>query len=90
MKSKILTAIGAISLGFGMFALSGCYETNYPGYGGYGYGSGYGPGYYSAPVVVEDRSWHWWGHHDRDDDHHYESRSNSGHEEHANRDSDHD
>ena len=38
MKSKIITAIGATSLLFGMFALQGCYESNYPGYGGgYGY-----------------------------------------------------
>jgi len=90
MKSKIITAIGATSLVFGMFALSGCYETSYPDYGGgYGY-SGYGPGYYSQPVVVEQRSWHWWGHHDSDDNHRYESRSHSEHEERANRDRDHD
>lgn len=79
MKSKIMTAIGATSLVFGIFALQGCYESNYPDYGGYGYGSG--PAYYSAPVVVGDydehRSWHhWWGgnHRDRDDDHHYRDR----------------
>lgn len=87
MKSKIITAIGATSLVFGMFALQGCYETNYPDYGGYG--SGYG--YYSQPVVVaEHRPWHWWGNHDRDDDHHYESRTHTEHEQHANRDRDHD
>ena len=91
MKSKIITAIGATSLVFGMFALQGCYETNYPDYGGYGSGYGYGPGYYSQPVVVEEHpSWHWWGHHDRDDDHHYESRTRTEHEQHANRDRDHD
>ena len=91
MKSKIITAIGATSLVFGMFALQGCYETNYPDYGGYGSGYGYGPGYYSQPVVVEEHpSSHWWGHHDRDDDHHYESRTHTEHEQHANRDRDHD
>jgi len=92
MKSKIISAIAATSLVLGMFAFQGCYETNYPDYGGYGYGSGYGygRGYYSQPVVVEEhRPWHWWGHRDRDDDHHYESR-HSEHEEHANRDRDHD
>jgi hypothetical protein len=88
MKSKIITAIGATSLVFGMFALQACFESNYPDYGGYGSGYGYGPGYYSQPVVVEERSWHWWGHHDSDDNHRYESRHNE-HEEHANRDRDH-
>jgi len=95
MKSKILTAIGATSLVFGMFALQGCYETNYPDYGGYGYGSGYGygRGYYSQPVVVEEhRSWHnWWGHHDRDDDRHEGWRTERHEREaHADRDRDHD
>jgi hypothetical protein len=85
MKSKIITAIGATSLVFGMFALQGCFESNYPDYGGYGYGSGY----YSQPVVVEQRPWHWWGHQDRDNDHRYESH-HSEHEEHATRDRDHD
>jgi hypothetical protein len=90
MKSKIITALGAISLVLGMFALQGCYESNYPGYGGgyggYGYGYGSGPGYYSQPVVVEHRTWHdrWWGgdHHDRDDDHHEGWRGNSERNEH--------
>ena len=99
MNSKIITAIGAVSLVLGMFALQGCEENNYPGYGDYGryggydYGSG---GYYSQPVVVGDydehRSW-WGGHRDRDEDRHEGSRSNSErneHEEHANRGHDHD
>jgi hypothetical protein len=66
MNSKIVTAIGATSLFLGVFALQGCYESNYPGYG-YGYGYGSGPAYYSTPVVVGDydehHSWHdrdWW------------------------------
>ena len=92
MKSKIITAIGATSLVFGMFALQGCYETNYPGYGGYGYGSG--PAYYSTPVVVEHRTWHdrWWGNsHDNDNDHHEGARNSdrTEHEAHADRDHDH-
>ena len=95
MKSKILSAIGATSLVLGMFALQGCYETNYPDYGGYGYGSGYGygygRGYYSQPVVVEQRSWHWWGHHDRDDDRHEGWRTERNERQaHADRDRDHD
>jgi hypothetical protein len=102
MKSKIITAIGATSLLFGMFALQGCYESNYPGYGG-GYGGGYdyGTGYYSQPVVVGDydehRSWHdrWWGgdHRDRDNDHHEGSRGgrseSNEHEAHTDRGHDH-
>ena len=90
MKSKIITALGATSLVLGMFALQGCYESNYPGYGGGygGYGYGSEPGYYSQPVVVGDndehRSWHnWWGgHRDRDDDHHEGSRAHSERNEH--------
>ena len=96
MKSKIITAIGATSLLLGMFALQGCYETNYPDYGygggyggGYGYGYGSGPGYYSQPVVVGDndehRSWHnWWGggHRDRDEDRHEGWHSHSERNEH--------
>jgi hypothetical protein len=101
MKSKIITAIGATSLFLGMFALQGCYESNYPGYYG-GRGYGYGPGYYSQPVVVGDydehRTWHdrWWGgdHHDRDDEHHEGWRGNSERNEHeathADRGHDHD
>ena len=100
MKSKIVTAIGAASLVLGMFALQGCEENNYPGYGGYGRYGGYGygsGGYYSQPVVVGDYDEHrsWWGgnHRDRDEDRHEGSRNNSErneHEEHANRGHDHD
>jgi hypothetical protein len=93
MKRKIFSAIGATILVLGMFALQGCYESNYPGYGGgyggYGYGYGSGRGYYSQPVVVGDndehRSWHnWWGggHRDRDDDHHEGSRGHIERNEH--------
>ena len=95
MKSKIITAVGAGSLLLGMVALSGCYESNYPGYGGYGYG--YGRGYYSDPVVVGDYDEHrsWWGgyHRDRDDNHHEgwrEHREHEEHEEHADHDGHHD
>ena len=84
MKSKVIVAIGATSLVVGMFALQGCFESNYPGYGpgygGYGYASG--PAYYApAPVVVGDydehRTWHdrdWWVNNRRDwvNDHHKE------------------
>ena len=83
--------IGATSLAVGMFAFQGCFESNYPGYGGYGYASG--PAYYSTPVVVEHRTWRdrWWGNtHDNDNNHH-EGARNSGrneHEAHANRDHD--
>jgi hypothetical protein len=81
MKSKIITAIGATSLLFGMFALQGCYESNYPGYYGRGYGYGYGSGrgYYSEP---EHRSW--WGgeHRDRDEDHDESHEGWRGHGEH--------
>ena len=94
MKSKILTAICATSLLLGMFALQGCYETNYPDYGNGGYGYGSGPAYYSTPVIVEHRTWHdrWWGNsHDRDDDHHEGWRAERHeHEAHAARDRDHD
>jgi hypothetical protein len=75
MKSKIISVIGAISLGVGMFAFQGCYG---PSYGGYA-----GPGYYAgpAPVVVGDyderHAWHdrdWWVNNRRDwvNDHHKE------------------
>lgn len=90
MKSKIITALAAGSLVVGMVALSGCYESNYPGYGGYG------PGYYSQPVARDyDEHHSWWGgdHHDRDDDHHEgyrEHKEHEEHEEHANREHDHD
>ena len=100
MNRKIITAIGAASLVFGMFALQGCEENNYPGYGGYGryggYGYGSGPGYYSQPVVVGDSDEHrsWWSgnHRDRDEDRHEGWRNNerNEHEEHANRGHDHD
>jgi hypothetical protein len=101
MKSKIITAIGATSLVFGMFALQGCFESNYPGYGG-GNGYGSGPAYYSAPVVVGDydehRSWHdrdWWVNNRRDwvNDHHKEwiTHNNEPQREvHASADRDHD
>jgi hypothetical protein len=96
MNSKIITAIGATSLVLGMFALQGCFESSYPGYGG-GYGYGSGPAYYSTPVYGGDYDEHrsWWGgnHRDRDEDRHEASRNNSErneHEEHANRDHDHD
>jgi hypothetical protein len=67
MKSKIITAIGTASLVLGMFVLQGCFESNYPAYGHYGYAAG--PSYYvePAPVVVgaydEHHAWHnrdWW------------------------------
>jgi|SRR5580704_2619818 hypothetical protein len=96
MKSKIITAVGATSLLFGMFALQGCYESNYPGYGGgYGYGYGSRPGYYSQPVVGDyDEHRSWWGgdHHDRDEDHHEGSRGghNESNEHQANADRGHD
>jgi hypothetical protein len=96
MNSKIITAIGATSLVLGMFALQGCSESNYPGYGG-GYGYGSGPAYYSTPVYAGDYDEHhsWWGgnHRDRDEDRHEGSRSNSErneHETHASADRDHD
>jgi hypothetical protein len=93
MNSKIITAIGATSLMLGMFALQGCFESNYPGYGG-GYGYNSGPAYYSTPVYAgaydEHRSWWGGNQRDRDEDRHEGSRSNSErneHEEHANRES---
>jgi hypothetical protein len=94
MKSKIITAIGATSLVFGMFALQGCYEYNYPGYTGYGYRYGSGRGYYSQPAVVGDYDEHHsWHDRDRDEDHHSEWRGHNErdeHEVHADRDHDHD
>lgn len=82
MKRKIITAIGAGSFIIAMVALSGCYDSSYPDYGYRGYG--YGPGYYSQPVVVggydENRSW-WGGHRDRDEDRE-EWREHREHEEH--------
>ena len=96
MKSKIITAIGAGSLVVGMLALSGCFESSYPDYGGYGYERGY----YAepAPVVVRDYdNHHWWQRdrddHDRDSDHRKESVSNDHNRDrdtHARTDSDHD
>jgi hypothetical protein len=93
MKSKIITAIGATSLVLGMFALQGCYESNYPGYyGGRGYGYGYGRGYYSEPAVVGDYDEHrsWWGggHRDRDEDHDESHEGWRGHGEHEHEDRD--
>jgi hypothetical protein len=81
MKSKIVLAIGATFLVFGMLAVQGCYVSHYPGYGGYGYapapGYGYaGPRYYApAPAYVregaydEHHAWHdrnWWVNNRRD------------------------
>jgi hypothetical protein len=101
MKSKIISAITATSLLLGIFALQGCFESNYSGYDGYGYG--YGPAYYEpAPVIVGDydehRTWHdrdWWVNNRRDwvSDHHHEwlgRRSEPQREVHADRDHDHD
>jgi hypothetical protein len=101
MKSKIVTAFGATSLVLGMFALQGCFESNYPGYGGYGYASG--PTYYEpAPVIVGDydehRTWHdrdWWVNNRRDwvNDHHNEWLGHNNQpkrEVHASADRDHD
>jgi hypothetical protein len=92
MKSKIITAIAAGSLIVGMVALSGCYESSYPGYGYGGYGYGYGRGYYSDPVVVGDydehRSW-WGGHRDRDRDEDREEWHEQ-HERHEHEGHDHD
>jgi hypothetical protein len=77
MKSKIISVIGAASVAVGMFALQGCFESNYPG--GYAYGAQ--PSYYGAPVVVGDyderHAWHdrdWWVNNRRDwvNDHHKE------------------
>jgi hypothetical protein len=104
MKSKIIKAIGATSLVFGMFAVQGCFESNYPGYGpGYGGGYAYGPTYYEpAPVVVGDydehRAWHdrdWWVSNRRDwvNDHHKEwigRNSEPQREAHVSNDRDHD
>jgi hypothetical protein len=101
--SKIITAIGATSLVLGMFALQGCFESNYPGYGG-GYGYGSGPAYYSTPVYGGDydehHSWHdrdWWVNNRRDwvEDHHKEWVSHNDRTEHethasADRNQDHD
>ena len=82
MKSKIIIAIQAASLVFGMLALQGCFESNYPA-PGYGYASA--PGYYYAPAPVyvgdgdydEHHAWHdrnWWVNNRRDwvNDHHKE------------------
>jgi hypothetical protein len=104
MKSKIISVIGASSLAVGMFALQGCFESNYPGYGGGygGYGYASGPTYYEpAPVVVGDydehRTWHdrdWWVSNRRDwvNDHHKEwvGHNEPQREVHANNDRDHD
>jgi hypothetical protein len=92
MKSKIVTAIGATSLVFGMFALQGCYEYNYPGYTGYGYGYGSGRGYYSQPAVVGDYDEHHsWHDRDRNEDRsEWREHEHEEHEVHADRDRDHD
>jgi hypothetical protein len=102
MNSKIITAVGAVSLMLGMFALQGCYDSNYyPGYGGYGggYGGysryGYGSNYYEpAPVIVGDndehREWHEhheeWRGHDGGHDHDRDEHARAGREHDHDRD----
>lgn len=67
MNSKIIKAIGAGSLILGMVALSGCFESSYPGYG-YGYGGG--PTYYEEPAPLIVREYDHREYRDRDDNNH--------------------